>query len=117
MWRLARCLAVADGAPQLDKRALDADARSLDPCREAAVKLFRRSPQPDPDSFDARRAHPFIDRGHAATAGIAVSHFSGSGETGVMDFAGTGHVMRTSGCAVPGCGKPAADEIHGPAEE
>jgi hypothetical protein len=80
------------------------------------VKSVSGSSKRDPKSFDGRRPHPFIDEGRAGTTGIAVSHLSGGGFAGVLDVAGTGHLMRTSGCAVPGCGKAEADEIHAPAE-
>jgi hypothetical protein len=80
------------------------------------VKLFRRSSRRDPTSFDAHRPHPFIDGGSPGTAGMAASHPGGTGATGAMNLAGTGQVIRTSGCAVPGCGRPADDEIHAPAE-
>lgn len=71
----------------------------------------------DPKSFDARRPHPFIAIGDSGTAGIAASGVGGRGGTGVGNVAATGAMMRTSGCAVPGCGKVASDEIHAPAEQ
>jgi hypothetical protein len=40
-----------------------------------------------------------------------------SGFSGVANLAVTDRVMRTSGCAVPGCGKAAAEDIHAPADE
>ena len=80
------------------------------------MRLVRRLSRRDPKSFDARRPHPFIDESEVGTAGIAASTFGGRGATGVTSLAATGHVMRTSGCAVPGCGKAPADEIHAPAE-
>jgi len=100
----------------LDERALPTNAWSPTRVGGTAVKVFRGSSRRDPKSFDARRPHPFIEGGEHATAGIAAGYLGGGGAAGVMDVAGTAHVMRTSGCVVPGCGKPTADEVHIPVE-
>ena len=82
------------------------------------MHLFRRTKRLDPKAYDAHRPHPYIDASHPGTAGLATSLAgNASGFAGGASLAATDRVMRTSGCAVPGCGKAAAEDIHAPAEE
>jgi hypothetical protein len=82
------------------------------------VHLFRRTRKLDPKTYDPHRPHPYIDATDAGTAGIAASTLGmQSGVAGVANLAVTDRVVRTFGCAVPGCGKAAAEEIHAPEEE
>ena len=87
------------------------------------MRLFNRTPKRDPKSYDPRRPHPFIDATDAGTAGLAAgslgasSAFGGGGMASAANVASTSRVMRTAGCAVPGCGKAAAEDIHAPEDE
>jgi hypothetical protein len=82
------------------------------------MHLFRRTRKLDPKAYDAHRPHPYIDATDAGTAGLATANAGmQSGFSGVANLAVTDRVMRTSGCAVPGCGKAAAEDIHAPADE
>ena len=83
------------------------------------MKLFHRTPKRDPRSYDARRPHPYIGQNDAGIGGIMVSSTGGrSGSmTSFANLAATSRIMRTAGCAVPGCGKAAAEDIHAPADE
>ncbi|HEY3384757.1 MAG TPA: hypothetical protein VGK32_23595 [Vicinamibacterales bacterium] len=82
------------------------------------MRLFRRTRKLDPKAYDPRRPHPYIDATDAGTAGIAASSLGmQSGVSGVANMAVTDRVVHTFGCAVPGCGKAAAEDIHAPAEE
>jgi hypothetical protein len=82
------------------------------------MRLFRRTKKLDPRAYDALRAHPFIDASDVGTAGLAASTLGmQSGVPGVANLAVTDRVARTLGCAVPGCGKAAAENIHAPTDE
>jgi hypothetical protein len=75
-------------------------------------RMTKRSTQPAPNP---RSAHPFQrpdDPGMSAMA-------SGSGFTAshVRNFPTTTMFLRSTRCAVSGCGKPADDPIHWPAED
>lgn len=82
------------------------------------MKLFRRTTKRDPKSFDPRRPHPYIDGSAMGLAGIIRSSIFqvGNGAAGAVDAASTNRVMASMRCAVPGCGKAAADDIHAPAD-
>jgi hypothetical protein len=82
------------------------------------MHLFRTTKKPDPKSYDPHRPHPYIDATDAGTSGLATSSLGNQGGySGVANLAVTDRFMHTAGCAVPGCGKAAADDIHAPADE
>lgn len=82
------------------------------------MKLFARKPKLDPKSFSANLPHPYIAGDDAGIAGVGLNSAglmgSGGGPAGVAVTNAYGH---TVGCAVPGCGKAPADDIHAPADE
>lgn len=67
-------------------------------------------------TYDAHSPHPFQE---ARDAGLA-AFSAGGGPAGrgsgsnVTQIAMTSAFVRTEHCAVPGCGKPRADEVHAP---
>ena len=82
------------------------------------MHLFRRTRKLDPKAYDAHRPHPYIDATDSGTAGLATSIVgNATGFAGGANLAATDSIMRTSGCAVPGCGKAAAEDIHAPADD
>ena len=82
------------------------------------MHLFRRTRKLDPKAHDPHRPHPYIDATEAGTSGLATSSIGlQGGFSGVANVVVTDRMMRTAGCAVPGCGKAAADDIHAPADE
>jgi hypothetical protein len=67
------------------------------------------------EDIDPRRPHKYRLETDAGMGALA----SGGGSVGpqVASIGIASRSTRTIGCGVPGCGKPAEDEIHAPAEE
>lgn len=82
------------------------------------MKFLHRTPKPDPKAFNASLPHPYIAGSDAGLPAVGMSSLgmtgSGGGPAGV---AVTNRYQQGIGCAVPGCGKAPADDIHAPAEE
>jgi hypothetical protein len=70
-----------------------------------------RSKHPAPDP---KTAHPFRRDGHGLSAMASGSSYAGMD---VRTVPTTTAFLRTTRCAVSGCGKPADDPIHWPAED
>jgi hypothetical protein len=68
-----------------------------------------RHPAPDP-----KAAHPFQRDTHGLSAMASGSSYAGMD---VRTVPTTTAFLRTMRCAVSGCGKPADDPIHWPAED
>jgi hypothetical protein len=76
---------------------------------------FRRRERRDAKSWSANAPHPFQE----ARDGYLAAYAGGGGPRGTTPLtavATTSAFERTAGCAVPGCGKAAADPIHAPAD-
>ena len=76
---------------------------------------LRSAGKRDAKSYDPRQPHPFIPASDVGTAGMAVGSMNVR-SAGAMPTAAA-DLTRSSHCAVPGCGKGAADEVHAPADK
>ncbi len=81
------------------------------------MQLFHRKPKLDPKAFSANLPHPYIAGGDAGVGAVGTTSvmLSGAGG-GPAGAAVTNRYQQTVGCAVPGCGKAPADDIHAPAD-
>jgi hypothetical protein len=79
------------------------------------MRLSRRA-APGRHAVDPNRAHQFVDTNDAGLAAFAIggSEFEGSQ---IPMLAVTTGYLRSTRCAVPGCGKPRQDVIHGTPED
>ena len=71
----------------------------------------------DAMSYNANQPHPYQpieDAGMGALASGGWSRTSSSGS--LTSIAVTNRYQRTTGCGVPGCGRPSDAEIHAPEE-
>jgi len=79
------------------------------------MRLTRR-PAPKHDAVDPNVAHPFRDTNDPGLGAFAIGGSKLEGSQVSMLAVTTGY-LRATRCAVPGCGKPRQDVIHGPAED
>jgi len=81
-----------------------------------AMQLFGRRRR-SADSYRPDTPHPFMP---IRDVGIAMFGLGGGGTGRAPNpfsaVVTTDNYLRKSGCAVPGCGKPADDPIHAPAD-
>ena len=68
-----------------------------------------------PDTADPRRPHAFRERDDRGIVAVASgSAFETGNQANILGV--TAAHLRTSTCALPGCGRPRADVIHAPDE-
>jgi hypothetical protein len=80
------------------------------------MRLSRRA-APGPDAVDANRTHPYVDTNDPGLGAGFAGGGSGFSGSQVSMLAVTTGFMRATRCAVPGCGKPRQDVIHGAPED
>ncbi|HEX5827438.1 MAG TPA: hypothetical protein VFY23_07960 [Candidatus Limnocylindrales bacterium] len=75
---------------------------------------FRRRDRRDAKSWSANVQHPFQEARDGFLAAYATGGGGPRGTTPITAVATTSAFERTTGCAVPQCGRAPADPIHAP---